>query len=65
MRDANAEVWLTSQHIEHELRESARRAGLPPRASWVETARRWAGEALIAVGRRLLPAPKRTPARAT
>ncbi len=65
MRDAQADVWLASQAIERELREAARRADLPAGPGWWDDLRRRAGEALIATGQRLLPAPRRTPVRAT
>jgi len=65
MRDAHAELWLANQHIEREARDAALRAELPPRRSPAENLRLRAGEALIAAGRRVLPAVKRVPARAT
>ncbi|HSL97534.1 MAG TPA: hypothetical protein VK831_03085 [Candidatus Deferrimicrobiaceae bacterium] len=64
MRDAHAELWLANQHIEREARHAALRAQLPPRRSPAEILRLRAGEALIATGRRLLPAPRQAPARA-
>jgi len=65
MRDAHAELWLVNQHIEREARDAALRAELPRRRSPAENVRLRAGEALIATGRRVLPAPERAPARAT
>jgi hypothetical protein len=64
MRDADAEVWLASQRIEHQLRAAAQRAQLPDAPSWLEQLRWRAGRALIGAGQRLLPATRRAPARA-